>query len=101
MPWKLRTRIKSSSAREHLKKGKPGTRPGKRFRLTVATVKQKGNSTVSNVVPLHSSNQSVSVLQVRPCPKPGGAVRAYADIRYHNATIKGLSIVQHNGSHFV
>ena len=56
---------------------------------------------MNNVVPLHSSNQSVFVLRVRPSPKPGGAVKAYADIQYHSATIKGLSIVEHNGSHFV
>jgi hypothetical protein len=29
------------------------------------------------------------------------AVKAYADIQYHSATISGLSIVQHSGTHFV
>ena len=56
---------------------------------------------MSNVVPLHSSNQTVSVLRVRPSPKAGGAVKAYADIQYYGATIRGLSIVQHNGFYFV
>jgi hypothetical protein len=57
---------------------------------------------MTNVVPLHSSNQSIFVLRVRPSPKPEGAVRAYADIQYHSATIKGLSIVQdNNGGYFV
>ena len=37
---------------------------------------------------------------MRPSPKEG-AVKAYADIQYHGVTIKGLSIVQHNGGHFV
>ena len=55
---------------------------------------------MSNVIPLPSSNQPIFVLQVRPSPKPG-AVKAYADIQYHNAIIKGLSSVEHNGSHFV
>ncbi len=56
---------------------------------------------MSKVIPLHSLNQSISVLHVRPNPKPGGAVKAYADIQYHGATIRGLSVVQHNGGHFV
>jgi DNA-binding cell septation regulator SpoVG len=56
---------------------------------------------VSNLVSPHSSNQSVSVLRVRPSPKAGGPVKAYVDIQYHNASIKGLSVVQHNGSYFV
>jgi hypothetical protein len=29
------------------------------------------------------------------------ADKAYADIKYHNAIIKGLSIVAHNGGYFV
>ena len=55
---------------------------------------------MSNVSPLPSSNQSISVLQVRPSTKLT-AVKAWADIQYHNAIIKGLSIVAHNSSHFV
>src|SRR5262249_17617985 len=54
-----------------------------------------------NVVPLHPPNQSISLLQVRPSPKPGSSVKAYADIQYNGATIHGLSIVLHNGSYFV
>ena len=55
---------------------------------------------MTNIVPLHSPNQFISVLSVRPSPKPG-AVKAYADIQYHAATIKGLSIVEYKESHFV
>ena len=55
---------------------------------------------MTNIVALHSSNQFVSVLHVRPSPKPG-AVKAYADIQYHGATIKGLSVVQYKDTHFV
>jgi DNA-binding cell septation regulator SpoVG len=55
---------------------------------------------MTNVVPPQLSNQSVFVLQVRPSPKPG-AVKAYADIQYHSAIIKGLTIVQHNNGYFV
>jgi len=55
---------------------------------------------MTNVVPLQNPNQSVFVLQVRPSPK-AGAVRAYADIQYHNAIVKDLSIVAHDGGHFV
>jgi hypothetical protein len=55
---------------------------------------------MTNVASLHSSNQSICVLKIRPSPKPG-AVKAYADIQYYSATIKGLSVVQHNGDHFV
>jgi len=55
---------------------------------------------MSNVIHLQSSNQHVLVLQVRPSPKPG-AVKAYADLKYHGATIKGISVVEHAGGHFV
>jgi DNA-binding cell septation regulator SpoVG len=55
---------------------------------------------MNNNTSLPQPNQPIFVLQVRPSPKPG-AVRAYADIQYHGATIKGLSIVRHNGGHFV
>jgi DNA-binding cell septation regulator SpoVG len=55
---------------------------------------------MSNLDPAIARNQSFFVLQVRPSPKPG-AVKAYADIQYHNLIIKGLSVVEHNGGHFV
>jgi DNA-binding cell septation regulator SpoVG len=45
-------------------------------------------------------SKSILVLGVRPSPKIG-AVKAYADVQYHGATIKGLSIVQHAGGYFV
>jgi hypothetical protein len=55
-----------------------------------------------NVIPLPQSGQPISVLNVRPSPKPG-ATRAYADLQYYGAMIYGLSVVRHkNGSgHFV
>jgi len=55
---------------------------------------------MSNAIPISRFDQSIFVLQVRPSPKPG-AVKAYIDIQYHSATIHGLSVVQHNGGHFV
>ena len=55
---------------------------------------------METLVSLATSNQPIFVLQVRISPK-AGAVKAYADIQYHNAIIRGLSIVQHNGGHFV
>jgi DNA-binding cell septation regulator SpoVG len=54
-----------------------------------------------NNVPLPPpGNQFTFVLQIRPSPKDGH-VKAYADIQYHNVTIRGVSVVQHNGGHFV
>jgi hypothetical protein len=56
----------------------------------------------SNLNPLPGPNQFISVLQVRPSPKPGAATKAYADILYHNALIKGWSVVEKKvGGHFV
>jgi hypothetical protein len=55
---------------------------------------------MANIVPLPSSNQPIFVLNVRPSPK-SGAVKAYADIQYHAATIRGLSIVEYKETHFV
>ena len=37
--------------------------------------------------------QPISVLIVRPTPKPG-LTRAYADLQYHGATFFGLSVVK-------
>jgi len=54
---------------------------------------------MSNVIPQPSENQFIFVLHLRPSPKPG-AVKGYADVQYHAVTIKGVSIVQHNGGHF-
>jgi len=54
-----------------------------------------------NTTSLNPSNQFVFVLRVRQSPTTGSSVKAYADIQYHAATIKGLSIVLHNGGHFV
>ena len=55
-----------------------------------------------NVIPLPPPGQPISVLNVRPAPKPG-LTRAYADVQYYGATIFGLSIVKNkNGNgHFV
>jgi DNA-binding cell septation regulator SpoVG len=70
-------------------------------RLAAPTVEpERKQRAMTNIVPLHSSDQSLSVLHVRPSPKPG-AVKAYADIQYHAATIKGLSIVEYKNAHFV
>jgi hypothetical protein len=55
---------------------------------------------MSNVIPPPSGNQFISVLHIRPSPKPG-SVRGYADIQYYGATIHGLSVVQHKGRYFV
>jgi hypothetical protein len=55
---------------------------------------------VSNVIPPPPGNQFISVLNIRPSPKPG-AVRGYADIQYHGVTIKGISIVRHKGVDFI
>jgi hypothetical protein len=55
----------------------------------------------ANVTSLSYPNQQVFVLQVRPSPK-AGAVKAYADLRYHAGIIKGFSIVLNkNGGYFV
>jgi DNA-binding cell septation regulator SpoVG len=55
---------------------------------------------MSNVTPPPSGDQFISVRQIRQSPKPG-AVKGYADIQYHGVTIKGVSIVQHNGGYFI
>lgn len=50
----------------------------------------------------NSEDFPVSVINMRPNPKPGGSVLAYADVKVGPVTILGVSVVRNkNGGEFV
>ncbi len=61
----------------------------------IAPFQQQNQSNISESFP-------VSVINMRPNPKSGGSVLAYADVRVGPVTILGVSIVKNkNGGEFV
>jgi hypothetical protein len=57
-----------------------------------------------NIAPFPQQNQSdsVSIINMRPNPKPGGSTLAYADVKVGPITILGISVVRNkNGGEFV
>jgi hypothetical protein len=50
----------------------------------------------------YSGNVPVSIINIRPNPKPGGSVLAYVDVKVGLVTVCGVSIVKNkNGGEFV
>jgi hypothetical protein len=50
----------------------------------------------------YSESLAVSIMNMRPNPKPGGSVLAYADVRVGPLTICGVSVVKNkSGGEFV
>jgi hypothetical protein len=87
----LSFRVSAKVEKRAKTKAQPCNRPGRKEQLSMS----------SNVGPLGPTDQVISILKIKRCPKADSAAKAFATIQYHDETIHDCVILQQRDGQYV